>query len=397
MIATTFSQPETQLGTEFMKLLDADRAYRRIIFVSAFTSLRTILRLRERILSISDLGTTVRLVLGIDLGGTSRDVLKELLHWNCEVFIFYNPLVRATFHPKIYLFESESDSMLFIGSNNLTDGGLYTNYEACTCYEFRFPADEKLYKKSIQPIVSFIEPSGPTVCRLDDKLIDTLTALGILISEIDMRRSRRAKVGRPRLGKNDKSDNPFSSVMVPYPPLLQRDIRKKSFPHSSVKLPKIKTSSHRKLSRPKGILVWRKKLPQSDALQVSPGSNPVGGVRLTQAGFENPSGHTINHTTYFRSLFDDYDWESEGGRYADQEHTYISMRIFIRGKDYGIRNFEISHKPSGEAGQDNYTTIFRWGRSFSTIIKQSKLKGAIFSLYEASNSDTQFFIEITDS
>jgi hypothetical protein len=51
------------------------------------------------------------------------------------------------------------------------------------------------------------------------------------------------------------------------------------------------------------------------------------------------------------------------------------MRIFIRGQDYGIRNFEISHKPSGEAGQANYTTILRWGRDFTpTVLKENDPK-----------------------
>src|SRR5450756_2086478 len=118
MITTTLSQPESQLGAEFTELLAADRPYKRIIFVSAFTALRTILRLRERMLSAAESEASVRLIVGIDLGGTSREVLEELLRWDCEVFVYHNPLARATFHPKIYLFERESDSTLFLGSNN---------------------------------------------------------------------------------------------------------------------------------------------------------------------------------------------------------------------------------------------------------------------------------------
>ena len=44
--------------------------------------------------------------------------------------MFHNAIPRATFHPKIYLFESLITATLFVGSNNLTDGGFYTNYEA---------------------------------------------------------------------------------------------------------------------------------------------------------------------------------------------------------------------------------------------------------------------------
>lgn len=143
-------------------------------------------------------------------------------------------------------------------------------------------------------------------------------------------------------------------------------------------------------------MVWQKTLPNTDALQVREGSNSVGGVRLTQARFEDSSGEKIDQTTYFRNLFSDFPWENEERGHADQEHTFVPIRIFIRGTDYGIHNFEVSHKPSGEAGQANYTTILRWGRNFSPIIKDANLTGTTFSLYETPGEDAPFFIDITD-
>ena len=73
------------------------------------------------------------------------------------------------------------------------------------------------------------------------------------------------------------------------------------------------------------------------------------------------------------------------------------MRIIIRGTDYGIHNFELSHKPSGEAGQHNYTTILRWGREFNQIIARENLTGAIFSLYETDEESAAFLIDIADA
>ena len=141
MNISTVSQPETQLGNEVSELLDGDVVYTRVVFVSAFVALRTILRLRERLLGQMENGARLRLTVGIDLGGTSREVLDELLRWNCETFVFHNTIARATFHPKVYLFESATAATLFIASNNLTDGGFYTNYEAATRYDFGLPAD----------------------------------------------------------------------------------------------------------------------------------------------------------------------------------------------------------------------------------------------------------------
>lgn len=397
MITSTLSQPEFQLGTEFTVLLASDRPYTRIIFVSAFTALRTILRLREDMLAAADAGATVRLTVGIDLGGTSREVLEELSRWGCEVFVYHNPISRATFHPKIYLFERESDCTLFLGSNNLTDGGLYTNYEAATRYVFEFPADANEYERLLRPLRSFLKPAGPTVCRLDAALIETLSARGALPTEIEAHRSRRDRVGQPLADGLVQPPNPFSPVAVPLPPLLPRDIRDAFSPERPIEMPQDEAVAPIGLPRPEGVLVWTKVLPPTDALQVRLGSHHVGGVRLTQATFEKPPGHRIDQTTYFRRLFDDYDWESEPGGHTDQEHTFVPMRIIIRGHDHGIRNFEISHKPSGEAGQDNYTTILRWGRNFNNVIKQANLTNTVFSLYETPNSDAPFFIEITDA
>ena len=143
--------------------------------------------------------------------------------------------------------------------------------------------------------------------------------------------------------------------------------------------------------------MWRKTLPRSDALQVNPGTHHVGGVRLTQAQFENPPGQRIDQTTYFRQVFADYQWERESGGRHDQEHAFVPIRIAIRGHDYGVRNFEISHKPSGEAGQANYTTILRWGREFNPTVLMEDLTGTVLSLYETAEPDADFLIEITDA
>ncbi len=170
----TIAQPTVQLGREIDQILEAEEHYGQITFVSAFVALRTILRLRDRLLVQFQAGCRLRLTVGVDLGGTSSEVLEELLRWNCEVFVFHNPIPRATFHPKLYLFESAAEATLIVGSNNLTDGGFYTNYEASVRYDFDLPTDAVLYRQIADPLRPFIEPEGPTVQRLTAELISTL-------------------------------------------------------------------------------------------------------------------------------------------------------------------------------------------------------------------------------
>lgn len=393
MIIRLISQPETQLGTEISELLSSEVTYSRITLVSAFVALRTILRLREKLLAHVQGGTNLLITVGIDLGGTSREVLEELLRWNCSTFIFHNTTARATFHPKIYLFETSTSATLFIGSNNLTDGGLYTNYEATARYDFYLPADAAEYDGLLRQLDQFLNPQGATIRRLDVDLLQTLIDRGELPSETQARRHTSKSTGHaPDIASLPA--NPFSAVAVPLPPLLPRDIRvedqasesREQPPTTAVTLPS------------EGVLVWRKILTRSDALQVREGTAHVGGVRLTQAQFEYPPGQRIDQTTYFRRLFADYHWERESGRHRriDQEHTFVPMRIVIRGGDYGVHHFEISHKPSGEAGQNNYTTILRWGHEFNRIVVQENISDATFSLYETNNDSEPFLIDIAD-
>lgn len=399
MIIRTVTQPENQLGNEISELLNSEVSYSRIVFVSAFVALRTILRLRERLLGYVETGANLRFTVGIDLGGTSREVLEELFRWNCETFVFHNTIARATFHPKVYLFETANTSSLFVGSNNLTDGGFYTNYEAATRYDFDLSVDADEYERLLRPLTPFLNPAGATVRRLDADLIQTLVARGELPTEAEARqRSRNQRQGRVP-GAAAIPDSPFGPIAIPLPPLLPQNVRTEEAPELRLPEPEREQTPQVAVPRPPGVLVWRKTLPKSDALQVKDGTAHVGGVRLTQAEFENPPGQRIDQTSYFRRLFADYHWEPESGRHRnrDQEHTFVPMRIIIRGTDYGIHNFELSHKPSGEAGQGNYTTILRWGREFNPIVVQENLTGTIFSLYETSEENATFLIDITDA
>jgi hypothetical protein len=397
VIVRTISQPGTELGNEVSELLASDVTYSRIVLVSAFAALRTILRLRERLLARMESGAKLCLTVGIDAGGTSREVLEELLRWNCNTFVFHNPIARATFHPKVYLFETATRATLFIGSSNLTDGGFYTNYEVTTRYDFDLPADVAEYENLIRPLTQFLNPAGATVQRLDSHLIQTLVARGELPSEAEARQQRRRQTqARPPEGTT-LPPNPFTPTAIPLPPLLPQELRAEEPVKPQTPEPAEQQAPSAATPHPWGVLVWRKVLPPTDALQVKQGSHHVGGVRLTQAGFKNPPGQRIDQTTYFRQLFADYHWESEPGGHEDQEHAFVPMRIFIRDRDYGIRSFEISYKPSGEAGQRNQTTILRWGHGFNQIVMRENLTGAIFSLYETDDESAPFLINITNS
>ena len=75
---------------------------------------------------------TVKISIGIDQNGSSLEGIRGLLDavsGHGEIYIFHNEN-QSTFHPKVYVFKNDTDAYVLIGSGNLTQGGLYTNYEA---------------------------------------------------------------------------------------------------------------------------------------------------------------------------------------------------------------------------------------------------------------------------
>ncbi len=141
----------------------------------------------------------------------------------------------------------------------------------------------------------------------------------------------------------------------------------------------------------KGALVWQKVLPASD-VQRQPG-NPTGGVRLTQARWYD-EGKRIDWTTYFRNkVFAGLEWRQTRAR-PFVEEAVVRFDVTVLGKRLGIHELAVSHKPSGEAGQANYTTILQW-TGLSQTIKDADLTGRTLRLYAPpAGAKEPFFIEI---
>jgi len=166
---------------------------------------------------------TVRISVGLDLGGTSFEALQELLasiNDNGHVWVFHNR-GTATFHPKIYLFHNTSDALLIVGSGNLTEGGLYTNYEASLCAALDL--SQKMHRRSFDEVISVLDSwatdSDKLAFLLDDKLLAQLADAGDLLSEAKINKVRRVQtvVGKKESPGHTKS--PFGSASVQGAPL----------------------------------------------------------------------------------------------------------------------------------------------------------------------------------
>jgi hypothetical protein len=225
MQVTFLIQPDQQFGGHLLSLLEQAPYPRRTVVVSAFAALQTIMRFKYPLAEIADDERSVRLVVGVDLGGTSREALQELASWdNIEVYVYRNRSIGHTFHPKICLLEWSDHAEIFVGSNNLTEGGFFSNYEATCRVSYGLPQEGAAYDSAQTQLRRFIEPVPPMGQRLTPELFRVLARRTDIPTEAEAQRRRRYALSQaPILSSLADEVNPFALEEIePPPPLSAR-------------------------------------------------------------------------------------------------------------------------------------------------------------------------------
>lgn len=211
----------------------------------------------------------------------------------------------------------------------------------------------------------------------------------------DAARDRRERAER-REAKQDAGESPFKGepVRLPNRFTIVRREREAAAPAPAPPAPASAPAppAPAPVAPAPGPLLWRKTLNRSDAQDAPAGTNPTGCVRLTQA--RNDNNIEIDQTTYFRNdLFGGFPWGVV--RQAPLvEATVVPFSITIQGEYLGNFDLQIRHKPTGEAGQGNYTTSIHWGE-LTQEIRERGLAHTVLSLYGPSaGTQMPFFIEI---
>lgn len=223
MIVRHIAQPDQLHGQILKTLLAQIPPPRRVVIVSAFAGLQTVMRLKHSLLGLSESGASVRIVVGVDMRGTSREVLHELASWaQVEVFVYRNRRPGHTFHPKISLIESPSAADIIVGSNNLTEGGFFRNYEAASHITYSLPADAAAYAAACDELRRFLEPTLPLGLPLTPELYRILALRADIPSEAELQAERRrlrvgSNVGEPAVRE---AAEVFGFEAIPAPPPL---------------------------------------------------------------------------------------------------------------------------------------------------------------------------------
>ena len=165
-------------------------------------------------------GRGVEIIAGIDHRGTSHEGLQSLLDSVASggrVVVFHNPGL-LTFHPKVYVFKSSSAADVFIGSGNLTAGGLYANYELGVrlTLDLDDPAHASFLASLERRLDEWSDEASGTARVLDQELLADLNERGLTPSE----RLLTPPLGGAGVGgfSNTAADFPFTSNREPGPP-----------------------------------------------------------------------------------------------------------------------------------------------------------------------------------
>lgn len=173
---------DTSVAKELIEQFNSKR-YDSFTCLVAFASYGGISALTPYILAEKERGVKVKVILGIDQKGTSKEALEEVLSWGVEAKIYHTQSVNI-FHPKIYLFENTDIFTLIVGSNNLTTMGLVKNIECSllikdTKGEHTVHNDFYVYWKSI------LDGVDVNLMPITQELIDDLYYDGLILSEND--------------------------------------------------------------------------------------------------------------------------------------------------------------------------------------------------------------------
>lgn len=402
MPANLLNQPDDiQLADDLRNLLGQEQ-YDKFDALVAFAVSSGVLELQEALESLLGRGGSIRIVVGVSRKVTSVEGLKllfELVQKGAEVFIFHNDTSgNPIFHPKLYLCRGDKSAVLIVGSNNLTGKGLVGNYELSIAHELdpNSGPDADLLASALKTIDKYCEVSGGFSHALDQKFIEELEAEGYIGSEA--RGTNKPETS----GEEDDESGASGSKGEPKKKLFAS----KSVPQSKkrgaapgkgaatppLKPPAAAAAPSAGAVGARGPLLWEKTLTPTDA-QRQPG-HVTSEVRLTQAGWK-VGGKMIDQRTYFRkTLFGGFNWNKTKTRPYVREQAPVRFDITLLGKNIGVHRLLVSDKPSGEAGQGNYTSALHWGNLRATI-RAANVQGKTLKLYGPPQGSTEpFFIEI---
>lgn len=300
------------------------------------------------------------MVIGLSQGGATEEGLLASLELASTSHVVFDPTGR-TFHPKIYILDGENESTIVVGSQNLTAGGMFTNYEAGIAMTGRPSKDsdfKTIHDETLKFVRAIVEDEGISR-RLTPELLQRILVSG----EVEIGSENRSESSHStRKASEERIFGRSSSSLrrAPKLPAKALSITYADRPDEGPRpwAPQPLDSVHVAAGAED---YWWKKLPAADALRLS-GAHPTGHLALTKAGFN------VSQGTYFRDdLFGSAEWIPSDSSNGAREHAFVSFSIDGLGHQHRRELLRIDHTPQWDSDQGNRATSIRWGNLVSTL------------------------------
>lgn len=218
--ATVINQPlDGNLGDFLIDCLE-NSDFRAVNIMVAFAKNSGVLRLKPALEQFRARGSVINIFVGVDLDGTSYEALASLSKLTDKLYVVHAES-NQTFHSKIYNFTKKDSSIVIIGSNNLTAGGLWTNFESCSVAQLALDKESDcLVQSQIDSYMNnLVEMPNLSMEVKSQEDIDKLLAAGYVSKEARAR--IRRELSRIKPSKEMFSNiKPFiNRVSAPLPPL----------------------------------------------------------------------------------------------------------------------------------------------------------------------------------
>lgn len=171
---------DTSVGKELIEQFESE-IYNAFTCFVAFASYSGISALTPYILRAKENGATIKIILGVDQMGTSKEALEEVLSWGVDSKIYHTDSATI-FHPKVYLFENRDIFTLIVGSNNLTTRGLVQNIE-CSLLIKDTRDCNSVHSSFYQYWKGIIDGTEENIYPITRELIDKLFADKVISTE----------------------------------------------------------------------------------------------------------------------------------------------------------------------------------------------------------------------
>jgi len=356
---------------EFLVEVCGDTRFSTLTCVVAWAKRSGLAVVADDLTAFSARGASVLLV-GIDQGGATRQGLAAALDLFTKVYVVHDRGV--TFHPKVYLAEGEGVGRLFVGSANLTAGGLQANYEAAldVDLDLTLEADRDL-RDEVRAYVKRLLDDTAVTLELDE------TLLSGLVTERKYRIQDEDAVGSER--EPDEASGEGTDVHSGETDFFGTSAeRKRGYPrrrgggaggHGRLREPlspaggqgggsgpPVAGGEAASTTPPTVTRRWFKKLPPDNAQHPRrANTNVTGSLRLTKAR------HPIDFRSYFRdSFFGGLPWGPDTRpQRAGGEAVEVDFIVSLPGQPDKVARLLVAHDQRREAGQNNFATSIHWG------------------------------------